>query len=274
MSLETYELDKKMLEYSISQFRAIPEYVKLCEAFAVGLESIQSGVDYLSDMIDKDKAEGVWLDYIGILVGQKRSEYVDTDKCFCVNKTDTQIFYQWVNNGEYVYTEEETPLIDDEVVNSQTELIGKVISYSNDTITVSIPMDEIPEHNEEKTYSLNGTRALNIGDVNKSKFFYFPNSSINSSVTTLSDELFQGQINAKIAYNISNGTREDNIRIIKPLVNATKVVIENVSPMELKITVYGKNVITNNIKERIESVLAPGVGVYGEVIVIDENDTI
>jgi hypothetical protein len=188
-----------MLEYSISQFRAIPEYVKMCEAFAVGLDSIQNGIDYLSDMIDKDKAEGVWLDYIGILVGQKRGEYVDTDQFFCVNAED----------------------------------------------------------------------------VNKPKKFYFPGiSSSLGNASTLSDELFQGQINAKIAYNISNGTREDNIRIIKPLVNADKVVIENVSPMELKITVYGKNVITNNIKERIESILAPGVGVYGEVIVIDANDTI
>ena len=87
--------------------------------------------------------------------------------------------------------------------------------------------------------------------------------------STLSDELFQGQINAKIAYNISNGTREDNIRIIKLLVNANKVVIKNVSPMELDITVIGEKIITNNIKERIESVLAPGVGVYGEVTVIE-----
>ena len=63
MALETYELDKKMLEYSISQFRNIPEYVKICEAFAVGLGTIQSGVDYLSDMLDVDKAEGVWLIY-------------------------------------------------------------------------------------------------------------------------------------------------------------------------------------------------------------------
>lgn len=194
MSLETYELDKKMLEYSISQFRAIPEYVKMCEAFAVGLDSIQSGVDYLSDMIDKDKAEGVWLDYIGALVGQMRSEYVDTDQFFCVNAED----------------------------------------------------------------------------VNKPKKFYFPGiSSSLGNTSTLNDELFQGQINAKIAYNISNGTREDNIRIIKPLVNARQVIIKNVSPMELGITVYGENVITNNIKERIESILAPGVGISGDVIVFE-----
>ncbi|MBO7527453.1 MAG: DUF2612 domain-containing protein [Clostridia bacterium] len=88
MALLTYELDKKMLEYSISQFRNIPEYVKMCEAFAVGLGSIQSAVDYLSDMIDVDKAEGIWLDYIGWLVGVKRTDLTDTSAFFCTNAED------------------------------------------------------------------------------------------------------------------------------------------------------------------------------------------
>lgn len=194
MSLETFELDKKMLEYSISQFRNIPEYVKICEAFAVGAESIQKGVDYLSNMIDKDKAEGVWLDYIGALVGHFRSEYVDISNFFCVNAED----------------------------------------------------------------------------VNKPKKFYFPNISSGLGYTSsLDDSLFQSQINAKIAYNVSNGTREDNIKIIKALVNADKVLIENVAPMMLGITVIGENVITNNIKINIEKALAPGIGVYGDVIVIE-----
>ena len=47
MSLETYKLDKKMLEYSISQFRSVPEYVKICEAFTIGAESIQNAINYL-----------------------------------------------------------------------------------------------------------------------------------------------------------------------------------------------------------------------------------
>ena len=190
MALETYELDKKMLEYSISQFRNIPEYVKMCEAFSVGLGTIQNAVDYLSDMIDIDKAEGIWLDYIGQLVGQTRSQYIDTDKFFCVNAED----------------------------------------------------------------------------VNKEKRFYFPNLSANSGgVSDLSDNLFQNQIKAKIAYNTSNGTRKDNIKIIKQSVNADKVIIENVSPMELGITLYGENIITTDIKSRIEKVLAPGIGVYGDI---------
>lgn len=85
MALETYELDKKMLEYSISQFRNIPEYVKICEAFAVGLGTIQDSVNYLSDMIDLDKAEGIWLDYIAWLVGTARETTFDATQFFCVN---------------------------------------------------------------------------------------------------------------------------------------------------------------------------------------------
>ena len=194
MALETYELDKKMLEYSISEFRIIPEYVKMCEAFAVGCDTIQSSVNYLSDMIDLDKAEGVWLEYIGALVGQPRGQIIDTDQFFCVNASD----------------------------------------------------------------------------VNKLKRFYFPSLNVNSSgVSNLNDSLFKGQIRAKIAYNISNGTREDNIRIIKQMVNADKVIIENVSPMELAITLYGENIITTDIKSRIEQILAPGIGVYGDVTIYE-----
>ena len=192
MTIETLQLDKKMLEYSISQFRNIPEYVNMCEAFSVGAETIQNAVDYLSNMINKDKAEGVWLDYIGWLVGIVRQEYVDTSEFFCVNAED----------------------------------------------------------------------------VNVSKRFYFPTISSTLGYTSdLSDNLLQKQINAKISYNVSNGTREDNIRIIKSLVNADKVIIENYSPMMLKISLYGDNIISTNIKERIQNVLAPGVGIYGDVTI-------
>ena len=87
MTLKTYELDKKMLEYSISEFRNIPEYVKICEAFCVGLSTIQTTLNYLSDAIQLNKAEGIWLDYIGWLVGITRS-YADITRFFCVNAED------------------------------------------------------------------------------------------------------------------------------------------------------------------------------------------
>ena len=196
MSLKTFELDKKMLDYSISQFRNIPEYVKMCEAFTVGLNTIQDTINYLSDVLNIDKTEGIWLDYIGLLVGQARPEYISTSKYFCVNSED----------------------------------------------------------------------------VNVPKFFYFPNSTTNNSDSNLDDDLFKGQIKAKIAYNVSKGTREDLIKIIKPLVNADRVVIQRTSPMVLKISLYGENIIQTNIDERVLSVLPDGVGLYGnDVIVYDDS---
>ena len=194
MTLQKLELDKLMQQYSISQFRNIPEYVKICEAFTVGLGTIQDTVDYLSDVFNLDKTTGIWLDYIGALVGETRSEYINLDDYFCVN----------------------------------------------------------------------------VEDVNAPKFFYFPNS-INNSSSSLSDELFRGQIKAKIAYNVSKGTREDLIKIIKYLVNADKVIIQKQTPMLLKISLYGERIITNNIIERVLNVLPDGVGLYQNDITIYSN---
>ena len=186
MALETYELDKKMLEYSISQYRVIPEYVKICEAFAIGATSIQSAVDYLSDMIDLDKAEGIWLDYIAWLVGTNRTTY-DFLQYFCVNA---------------------------------------------------------PHLNLEKYFYFEGISTLESG--------------------TVQDVALRKRIKAKIAYNTSRSTRNENIQIIQGLVNADKVVISNVSPMTLDITLYGDNLFypsTQALRQTIESVLGNGVGI-------------
>lgn len=192
MALETYELDKKMLEYSISQFRNIPEYVKMCEAFAVGLTTIQSAVDYLSDMTDLDKAEGIWLDYIAWLVGTKRSSY-DITQYFCVNA----------------------------------------------------------EH------------------LNVEKYFYFEGvSTIDSG--SLGDVYLKKRIKAKIAFNTSRATRNENIRIIKGMINADKVVISNVSPMVLDVTIYGDNLFypsMQSLRTSIENVLGNGVGIRNLTII-------
>lgn len=197
MALEKIEIDKKLLQYSLSQFRVIPEYVAICQAIAQGMSTIQDGVDYLSDMVDIDKAEGVWLDYIGWLVGEYRGEYIDTDKYFCVNAED----------------------------------------------------------------------------VNQSRFFYFPNSSISNSGSTLNDNLFQGQVKAKIAYNNSKGTREDLIKIIKYLVNADHVIITKVAPMQLSILLYGDNILTQNMRERIDSVLPNGVSLVADPDILEISYT-
>lgn len=264
MTLETLQLDKKMLEYSISEFRNIPEYVKICEAFAVGAETIQNTTNYLSNMIDKDKAQGVWLDYIGWLVGEIREEYIDSEEFFCVNETHEQVLYAWTSSGDAtVYTTQETPEVGDNAYSDvDGTILGTISAYSNNTIIV-----ESTSYNQDA----GNNTTISAGDINRLRRFYFPNISSNLGyVSTLGDNLFKRQIDAKIAYNVSKGTREDNIKIIKPLVNADKVIIENYSPMMLKITLYGNNIIKANIKTRIENVLVPEVGIYGDITIYDE----
>lgn len=149
MSVETFELDKKMLEYSISQLRNIPEYVKMCEAFSVGATTIQDAINYLSNMMDIDKSEGVWLDYLAWLVGTNRTSY-DFSDYFCVNQAD----------------------------------------------------------------------------LNVEKLFYFDGIS-STEQGNLDDIYLKKRIKSKIAYNTSKATRNENIKIIKGLVNADRVIIRD-----------------------------------------------
>jgi len=186
MSLETFDLDKKMLEYSISEFRNIPEYVKICEAFAVGATSIQDAINYLSNMIDIDKAEGIWLDYIGWLVGTSRKTF-DVSQYFC----------------------------------------------------------------------------LNMPHLNVSKLFYFEGIS-STERGNLQDMYFKKRIKAKIAYNTSKATRNENIKIMQGVFNADKVIISKVNPMLLDITLYGDNIIypsVGTLRDSITRLLGNGVGV-------------
>ena len=184
MSLETLQLDKVIQQYSISELRNIPEYVKLCEAHTVGLSKIQNVIDYLSNAINIDTAEGIWLDYIGWLVGATRS-YGDADRFFCVNSED----------------------------------------------------------------------------VNVEKYFWFANQSINEE-SSLDDNFFRRKIKAKILFNKTSCTRNENIQIIKGITFAEKVIIENVEPMLLDITLYGDNILqTTTTFNDVERVLGEGVGI-------------
>lgn len=184
MSLETYELDKLMQQYSISELRNIPEYVALCNAHAKGLSTIQVATSYLTDAIDVNKALGIWLDYIGWLVGTNRS-FSDISKFFSVNHSDVNV--------------------------------EKLFWFSQQTIN--------------------------------------PNSSIN-------DELFRRKILAKIEYNKTRCTRNENIRIIKGITAADHVIIEIIEPMTLDITLYGDSIIeTPTMIADLERVLGNGVGI-------------
>lgn len=102
--------------------------------------------------------------------------------------------------------------------------------------------------------------CVNKADVNVSKYIYFENTDIQTG--SLQDVKFRQRIKAKAYANHSRCTREDNIFVIKNMTFSDKVIIENVAPLMLDITLQGDNVlITENSRADIESVLGQGVGI-------------
>ena len=181
--------DYKVLnqKYSISQLRACQEYLAMIYADADLKENMQNGVKYLLDSIDIDKAEGVFLDYIGLLVGTSR-KYFDTSVYFRINSSD-------VNTEKYIW-------------------------------------------------------------------FSQPATDFIAPAGSLEDINFRNRIKSKSASNVSKCTREDNINIIKNMTFANKVIIKNVAPLELDITIRGANLfVRQDLKSDIESVLGEGVGI-------------
>lgn len=175
---------KRMQFYAVSQFRANEDYKNLCEAIGNDFNDIKKVSEYILKCVDIDKAEGVWLDYIGWLVGTTRI-YFDMGDFFSVNSDD-------VNEDKYLY------------------FVGST-----------------------------GTGEQNLTDV-----------------------FFRKRIYAKIGYNISKGTREENIRIIKNLTFAKKVLIKRVAPLVLDITLIGNDIMeTPKFREDIEKVLGFCVGI-------------
>lgn len=173
-----------MQKYSISQLRTNKDYLILCKCIGNQFDNLQKVSQYMLDCCDIDNAEGVWLDYLGWLVGTTR-EYFNIARFFSVNSDD----------------------------------------------------------------------------VNVEKYFWFANQTIGQ-IASLSDELFKKRIHAKIGYNITKGTRNDNIYIIKNMTNANKVVITKPQPMVLDITLIGDGIIeTNTLLDDVESILGTGVGI-------------
>lgn len=113
------------------------------------------------------------------------------------------------------------------------------------------------------TYDILQYFCVNAPHLNVEKYFYFEGiSSLEKG--SVQDVALRKRIKAKIAYNTSKATRNENIKIIEGLVNADKVVISNVSPMLLDITLYGDNLFYPSIqalRTTIESVLGNGVGI-------------
>lgn len=188
MLLNDYYL--KMQEYSISCLRANPDYLLFCQCIGNDFNNLQKCSEFLLNMTDIDKAEGVYLDYIGWLVGTTRT-YFNIARFFSVNSND----------------------------------------------------------------------------LNVMKYFWFPNQTIGQTAS-LSDELFRRRIYAKIGYNTTKGTREDNIYIIKNMSFADKVLIKSPNSktnstdlMMLDVTLIGDNILqTNTLLDDIENILGTGVG--------------
>jgi len=174
-------------QFIISQFRNNADILQVLKAIANQFEDLQSAINYLLNCLDVDKAEGVFLDFIGWLVGTSRN-YFDTTAYFKINSPD----------------------------------------------------------------------------INVSKFFWFenPKSDLNLPKGSLTDNFFRLRIKAKIAANTSHATRNENIKIIKNMTFADRVIITSVSPMMLNIELIGNNIFSGStLKDDIESVLGQGVGI-------------
>lgn len=107
--------------------------------------------------------------------------------------------------------------------------------------------------------------CLNVAHINVSKRFYFLASQLNPDVTiSLEDTEFIQKIMAVIAGNMSSGTRNENLNIIKLITNADNVIIDKVGTCELDIYITGENIIyTNNTLSYIERILADGTFLNG-----------
>ena len=183
---------KKMQFYAVSQLRLNPDYQNLCEVIGKDLNDLKKISEYILKSINIDEAEGIWLDYLGWLVGTTRV-YFDLGDFFSVNSDD----------------------------------------------------------------------------VNVDKYFWFPGTAFGGE-SNLDDVFFRKRIYAKIGYNISKGTREENIYILKNLTFAKKVIIKRVAPLVLDITLIGNDIIqTPTFKEDIEKVLGLCVGI-GTIQILGE----
>lgn len=90
MAIEQKDLTQEMINASITPLKTNDGYRTMCKAHCLGAENLQSAVNYLSDCLDIDKTNGVWLDYIGWLVGTTR-EYFDMSRYFCANSADINV---------------------------------------------------------------------------------------------------------------------------------------------------------------------------------------
>ena len=103
--------------------------------------------------------------------------------------------------------------------------------------------------------------CVNLAHVNVSKRFYFMASDLNpETVITLEDQEFIQKIMAVIGGNISSGTRNENLDIIKMITNSENVIIEKTGTCQLDLYLTGSDITyTQNTLNYIKNILADGI---------------
>lgn len=102
--------------------------------------------------------------------------------------------------------------------------------------------------------------CVNLPHINVAKRFYFMASGLNpESVIKLEDAEFIQKIMAVIGGNLSSGTRNENLNIIKMITNSDNVIIKKVGTCQLDIYLNGANITyTKNTLNYIQNILADG----------------
>ena len=103
--------------------------------------------------------------------------------------------------------------------------------------------------------------CVNLPHLNVAKRFYFLASNLDpNQKVTLKDAEFIQKIMAVIGSNLSSGTRNENLNIIKMITNAESVIINKVGTCQLDIYLNGLNITyTKNTFKYIQNILADGV---------------
>lgn len=103
--------------------------------------------------------------------------------------------------------------------------------------------------------------CVNMPHVNVEKMFYFLSSNLDpTQKLSLKDSEFIQKIMAVIGVNLSSGTRNENLNIIKMITNAESVIIKKVGTCQLDLYLNGSNITyTKNTLKYIQNILIDGV---------------
>lgn len=103
--------------------------------------------------------------------------------------------------------------------------------------------------------------CVNLPHINVKKRFYFLSSNLDPNIKiSLQDAEFIQKIMAIIGSNLSSGTRNENLNIIKMITNAESVIIKKVGKCELELHLMGPRITyTKNTLKYIQNIFIDGV---------------